>query len=43
MVGESADVKVQDKDVVVCCKEIRDDSVLITVDDKPVELKLGGH
>lgn len=43
MVGETADVKVQDKDVVVCCKEIRDDSVLITVDDKPMELKLGSH
>jgi len=43
MVGETADVKVQDGYVVVCCKEIRDDSVLITADDKPMELKLGSH
>jgi thioredoxin-related protein len=41
MAGETAKVKVQDRDVVVCCKEIREDSVLITVDDKPMELKLG--
>jgi thioredoxin-related protein len=43
MVGETASVKVQDRHVEVCCKEIRDDSVLITADGKPVELKLGGH
>ena len=43
MVGETADVKVKDKDVVVCCKEIRDDSVLITADDKPMELKFVSH
>jgi thioredoxin-related protein len=41
MVGETVMVKAQDRDVVVCCKEIRDDSVLITADDKPMELKLG--
>ena len=41
MVGESAAVKAQDRDVIVYCKEIRDDSVLITADDKPMELKLG--
>ena len=40
MVGEAAHVKVENRDVVVYCKEIRDDSVLITVDDKPMELKL---
>ena len=43
MVGETADVKVQDRNIVVCCKEIRDDSVLITADDKPMELKLNKH
>jgi hypothetical protein len=43
MVGETADVKVQDRNVVVCCKEIRDDSVFITADDQPMELKLGQH
>ncbi len=43
MAGEVAHVKVQDRDVVVYCKEIRDDSVLITADDKPMELKLGRH
>jgi len=41
MTGETAKVKVQDRDVVVCCKEIRDDSVVITADDMPMELKLG--
>ena len=39
-VGETASVKTADKDVVVTVKEIRDDSVLITADDKPMELKL---
>ena len=43
MVGETADVKVQNRDVVVYCKEIRDNSVLITADDKPMELKLREH
>ncbi len=43
VVGETADVKVEDRDVVVYCKEIRDDSVLITADDKPMELKLKNH
>ena len=41
MVGETADVKVEDHFVVVCCKEIHDNYVLVTVDDKPMELKLG--
>lgn len=40
MAGESASVKVLDGHVTVLCKEIRDDSVLLTVDGKPVELKL---
>jgi protein disulfide-isomerase len=39
-VGDTAMVSVQDERLAVCCKEIRDDSVLITVDDKPMELKL---
>jgi len=43
MEGDTADVKVDDKEVVVCCKEIRDDSVLITVDGKPVVLKFMPH
>jgi thioredoxin-related protein len=43
MVGETADVHVQDRDVVICCKEIRGDSVLITADGKPMELKLGNQ
>jgi len=43
MAGETASVKVLDGRVTVLCREIRDDSVLITVDGKPVELKLGGH
>jgi protein disulfide-isomerase len=41
MTGETAKVKVEDHDVVVCCKEIRDDSVLVTCDGNPMELKLG--
>jgi protein disulfide-isomerase len=41
MVGESGKVRVRDAKVEVVCKEIRDDSVLITVDGKPMELKLG--
>jgi thioredoxin-related protein len=40
MVGEKAKVRTEDKEVVVVCKEIREDSVLITCDGKPVELKL---
>jgi protein disulfide-isomerase len=40
-VGESARVKVRDSRVLVVCKEIREDSVLVTVDGKPCELKLG--
>ena len=43
MVGETAKIKVQDNRVEVCCKEIREDSVLITIDGKPMELKLGQH
>lgn len=41
MVGDSAKVRVRDTRVVVVCKEIREDSVLVTVDGKPTELKLG--
>jgi thioredoxin-related protein len=41
MTGESAKVKVEDHDVVVSCKEIRADSVLITCDGKEMELTLG--
>lgn len=41
--GETARVKSVDHEVVVHCQEIRDDSVLITADDKPMELKLGSH
>lgn len=41
MVGETAKVKLQDERVEVCCKEIRDDSVLITANGKSMELKLG--
>jgi hypothetical protein len=40
MVGESASVKLKDGHVQVVCKEIRDDSVLVTVDGKSVELKM---
>ena len=39
-VGDTADVRVEDKDILVVCKEIRSDSVLITADGKPMELKL---
>jgi thioredoxin-related protein len=41
LAGETAKVKVKDGRVEVCCKEIREDSVLVTVDGKPAELKLG--
>ena len=41
MTGESTKVKVEDHEVVVCCKEIRDNSALITCDGKEMELKLG--
>lgn len=41
MVGETGRVRLRDTRVVVVCKEIREDSVLITVDGKPCELKLG--
>ncbi|MDB6109311.1 MAG: thioredoxin [Pedosphaera sp.] len=41
MVGETAKVKLQDERIEVCCKEIRDDSVLITANGKSMELKLG--
>lgn len=40
-VGDTAKVRVRDTRVTVLCKEIREDSVLITVDGKPCELKLG--
>jgi protein disulfide-isomerase len=42
MAGETAKVRAEDREVVVCCKEIREDSVMITCDGKPTELKLGG-
>jgi protein disulfide-isomerase len=42
-VGESAKVKVKDGRVEVICKEIRNDSVLVTVDGKLVELKMRGN
>jgi protein disulfide-isomerase len=43
MVGETRRVKSRDVDVVVLCKEIREDSVLITADGKPMELKFQKH
>jgi thioredoxin-related protein len=39
-VGEKAMVKVQNDRIEVTCKEIRDDSVLVLVDGKSVELKM---
>ncbi len=42
-VGESASVKLKDGRVEVVCKEIRDDSAVVTVDGKLVELKMAGH
>jgi protein disulfide-isomerase len=41
MTGETAKVSAEDRTVIVCCKEIRADSVLITCDGKETELKLG--
>ena len=43
LAGETARVRVDDRDVVVCCTEIREDSVLVTCDGKPLELRLGKH
>ncbi|HZL44199.1 MAG TPA: thioredoxin family protein [Verrucomicrobiae bacterium] len=43
MAGETAKVKVNDKEVVVFCKEIGEQSVLVTADGKPLELKLGAR
>ena len=40
MTGEKAKVRAEDKEVVVFCKEIRDESVLITCDGKDIELRL---
>ena len=40
MTGEKAKVRAEDKEVVVLCKEIRDESVLITCDGKDIELRL---
>jgi protein disulfide-isomerase len=40
-VGDTAKVRVRDTRIAVVCKEIREDSVLITADGKPCELKLG--
>lgn len=42
MAGETAKVRAEDREVVVHCKEVREDSVLITCDGKEMELKLGG-
>jgi thioredoxin-related protein len=39
LVGETAKVRVEDHFVMVACTEIRDDSVLITCDGRPMELK----
>jgi thioredoxin-related protein len=43
MAGETAKIKLLNSRVEVCCKEIRDDSVLVIVDGKTMELKLGQH
>ena len=43
MEGEKAKVRVRDTKVEVLCKQIREDSVLILLDGKEVELKLGEH
>lgn len=43
MAGETAKIKIRDGRVEICCKEIREDSVLITIDGKQMELKLGQH
>lgn len=40
-VGDSATLKVHDQQFLVCCKEIRDDSVLITANGVTMELRLG--
>ncbi len=40
MTGEKAKVRAEDKEVVVVCKEIREESVLITCDGKDIELTL---
>lgn len=42
-VGETANVKVKDGQVLVVCKEIRDDSAVIIVDGKQLELRMVGH
>ena len=43
LAGETAKVKVKNTKVEVTCQEVREDSVLITVDGKSVELRLGNH
>ncbi len=43
MAGETGNVKVQDGRVEIICNEVREDSVLITVDGKQRELKLAEH
>jgi thioredoxin-related protein len=40
MKGETAKVRAEDRDVVIFCKDIREDSVLVTCDGKELELKL---
>ena len=42
-VGESANIKLKDGHVVVVCRGIHDDSALVTVDGKLVELTMGRH
>ena len=42
-VGESAQVKIKDGRVEVVCKEIRAESVVVTVNGKVVELKMRGN
>src|SRR5206468_2245454 len=40
MKGETAKVRAEDRDVLIVCKDIREDSVLVTCDGKELELKL---
>lgn len=43
MQGDTATVRTQGREVEVCCKEIRENSVLITCGDESLELKLVSH
>jgi thioredoxin-related protein len=40
MTGETAKVRAEDRDVIIVCKDIRENSVLVTCDGKELELKL---